>query len=357
MSTGRVAAGPHATVSVPANMQPYFDSTQNTRFADFSLDVVPENLSLWCPGKPCLFSMPATNPQPPHEPAPSACSTTGSVTGARQTRRLPVKRWFPALLSLTLAAPLAASAAEQLIPAGSLIQCTISEPRLSSKTADIGDPVLCQVSHVELYGRSTLPYGSYLEGRFEDYRDPGHFVGKGWMQLKFDRLIIEPDTVIPLDAKVVDVPGYNVDRHGRILGKGHAVRDIVEWSIPILWPIDLLNLPRRGPRPTLKEETRLTLKIMDDFGVPMNNEPAPVRDDSGLLRRAPTAYEQPPAPPLLLDDAYARRVVPVVLPPPPVLLPPRFRPYYVPAPAQGWPGGPRVVTIWRNGFAYRTIIP
>jgi hypothetical protein len=150
------------------------------------------------------------------------------------------------LLLLLLAAPLTGFAGEQIIPAGSLIACTVSEPRLSSKTTNIGDPVLCHVSHVELYGRSTLPYGSFLVGRFEDYKDPGHFVGKGWMELKFDRMIIEPDTVIPLDARVVNVPGYNVDRQGRILGKGHAVRDIVEWSIPILWPIDLLNLPRRG---------------------------------------------------------------------------------------------------------------
>ena len=65
------------------------------------------------------------------------------------------------LLSMLLAAPLAsqlvAQSGEQLIPAGSLIACTVSEPKLSSKTADVGDPVLCRVSHVELYGRSTLP--------------------------------------------------------------------------------------------------------------------------------------------------------------------------------------------------------
>ena len=56
------------------------------------------------------------------------------------------------LASLLLAAPIAAHAAaeqEQLIPAGSLIQCTVSEPKLSSKTSAIGDPVLCQVSRVE----------------------------------------------------------------------------------------------------------------------------------------------------------------------------------------------------------------
>jgi hypothetical protein len=197
------------------------------------------------------------------------------------------------LLLLLLVTPLAGFA-ERLIPAGSLISCTMSEPRFSSKTANIGDPVLCQVSHVELYGRSTFPYGSYMVGRFEDYKDPGHFVGKGWMELKFERMVIQPDTVIPVDARVVNVPGYNVDRMGRILGKGHPTRDIIEWSIPILWPIDLINLPRRGPRPTLKEETRLTLKVMDDLGVPDVQPQPPQQDSSGLLRR-PTAYEPPPS--------------------------------------------------------------
>jgi hypothetical protein len=198
-------------------------------------------------------------------------------------------------LLLLLGAPLVGSA-ERLIPAGSLISCTMSEPRFSSKTANIGDPVLCQVSHVELYGRSTLPYGSYMVGRFEDYKDPGHFVGKGWMELRFDRMVIQPDTVIPISARVVNVPGYSVDREGRIQGKGHPVRDIVEWSIPILWPIDLINLPRRGPRPTLKGETRLTLKVMDDLGVPENQNAQPQQDGSGLWRR-PSAYDPPPPQP------------------------------------------------------------
>ena len=248
-----------------------------------------------------------------------------------------MRRYLNAIFLLSLASPLTALAADQLIPAGSLIQCTVSEPKLSSKTADIGDPVLCQISHIEKYGRSVLPYGSYLEGRFEDYKDPGHFVGKGWMELKFDRMIILPNTVIPVAAKVVYVPGYPVDREGRIHGKGHPVRDIVEWSLPILWPIDLINLPRRGPRPVLKEETRLTLKIMDDFGVPSFEE-AP-RDQSGLMRRAPAEYEQPayPAPPPARPMAYA------YAPPPPY--------NYLPPP----PMAP--VMIMRNGILYRTIGP
>jgi hypothetical protein len=42
--------------------------------------------------------------------------------------------------------------------------------------------------------------------------------------------------------------------------------------IPVLWPIDLINLPRRGPTPTLKPETRLTVLLLEDVGVPTKNE-------------------------------------------------------------------------------------
>lgn len=243
------------------------------------------------------------------------------------------------LALLILAAPLT-SFADQLIPAGSLLSCTLSEPKLSSKTASIGDPVMCKVSHVEMYGRSTLPYESYMVGRFEDYKDPGHFVGKGWMELKFDHLVIEPDTVIPVDARVVAVPGYNVDRYGRILGKGHPVRDIVEWSIPVLWPIDLINLPRRGPRPTLKEETRLTLKLMDDMGVPPHE---PLQEESPGLYRRPSAYQQSqyqPPPQQAPVQVYVQQPAPQPAPQPqPVVqyaqpvIQPVYQPVYVPMPA------------------------
>ncbi len=205
------------------------------------------------------------------------------------------------LSSLALATSISGWAGERLIPAGSLVQCTVSEPSLSSKTTEVGDPVLCQVSHVELYGRSVFPYGSYLIGRFEEYKDPGHLVGKGWMELKFDRMVIPPDQVLPVAAKVISVPKYPVDKQGRIHGKGHPVRDAIEWSIPVLWPIDLINLPRRGPRPVLKAETRLTLKIMDDLGVPQPATATPYYYPSapvpanpyGFAPRAPLSYAPP----------------------------------------------------------------
>ena len=237
-------------------------------------------------------------------------------------------------LMFLLAAPLISYAGEQLIPAGSLLSCTVAEPKLSSKTTNIGDPVMCKVNHVELYGRSTLPYGSYMVGRFEDYKDPGHFVGKGWMELKFDRMVIQPDTVIPVDARVVSAPGYNVDRYGRILGKGHPVRDIVEWSIPILWPIDLINLPRRGPRPTLKEETRLTVKILDDIGVPQR-EPAYQDDTPRLLQRPsayqPTQYQPPPPQPQPVYQPQPQPIVQMYVQPQPMYVQTPVM-YYMPPP-------------------------
>jgi len=51
-----------------------------------------------------------------------------------------MKRIWYALPLLLLAAPVAGNAAEQLIPAGSLIQCTVSEPKLSSKNIDCRRP-------------------------------------------------------------------------------------------------------------------------------------------------------------------------------------------------------------------------
>jgi hypothetical protein len=303
-------------------------------------------------------------------------------------------------LSILFAAPLALSAADyasdQLLPAGSLIQCTTSEPRLSSKTMAIGDPVLCRVSHAVRVGRSVLPYNSYLVGRFEDYRDPGHLVGKGWMQLTFDRMVIEPDTIIPLDAKVVDVPGFSIDRQGRIQGKGHATRDTVLWMIPVLWPIDLLELPRRGPTPTLKAETRMTVKLMDDLRVP---EGQPLdRDPYGLSRRPSANYDPPPPPaepqpePQPMASAPPRQeyqqqptytnyppAAPVYAPPPvyvvqqPVYLAPTpVYLYSMPAPPPVYmytPPPPRVMAppamwsptrsavVYRNGMAYRLNIP
>lgn len=162
-----------------------------------------------------------------------------------------------------------AQAAENVdfLPAGMLLTCSLDEPHFSSKTVALNDPVLCHLS-TTAFGRQVLPRGSYLTGRLADYRDPGHFVGKGWLSIQFDRMVLPGVTVLPLSAKVVAVPKYKVDKEGRIDGRGHATRDTVEWMIPPLWPIKILTLPARGPYPTLNGEKRITLRLMEDVELP-----------------------------------------------------------------------------------------
>lgn len=154
-----------------------------------------------------------------------------------------------------------------LVPAGTLLQCTMDEPNFSSATASVGDPVLCHLRSFQEFGRTVFPRGSMLAGHLEDDKEPGHFVGKGYLKLTFDRVIV-PTGDVPLPAKVIQAKGYKVDKQGDIKGKGHATRDTVEWMIPPLWPWKVLTLPARGPRPTLKGEEPLQLRLMDDIVVP-----------------------------------------------------------------------------------------
>jgi hypothetical protein len=172
------------------------------------------------------------------------------------------------LLTLTvLSLTLCASARETVLPAGTLLQCTMNEPNFSSATVAVGDPVLCHLHSVTEFGQQTFPRGSYLVGHLESAKDPGHFWGKGNMKLVFDRIGL-PNGDMPLDAKVIATRGYKVDKDGDIRGKGHATRDVVEWMIPPLWPWKIIMLPARGPRPTLKGESMLELRLMDDVQIP-----------------------------------------------------------------------------------------
>jgi len=175
--------------------------------------------------------------------------------------------WLAVLAASLLALTLSASAREMVLPAGTLLKCTLNEPNLSSATVAVGDPVLCHLHSVTEFGQQTFPRGAYLVGHLEAAQDPGHFWGKGSMKLMFDRIGL-PNGDMPLDAKVIATRGYKVDKDGDIRGKGHARRDIVEWMLPPLWPWKIIMLPARGPRPTLKGESQLTLRLMDDVQLP-----------------------------------------------------------------------------------------
>lgn len=175
-----------------------------------------------------------------------------------------------------------------LVPAGTLLQCTLNEPDFSSATATVGDPVVCHLHTQQEFGRVLFPRGSMLGGHLEGEKEPGHFIGKGSLKLTFDRVIL-PYGDLPVPAKVIQPNGFKVDKKGDIGGKGHAKQDTVEWMIPLLWPWKVVSLPKRGPRPTLKGEELLELRLMDDILIPATLAYGPMKPD-----RPPYAsYAQP----------------------------------------------------------------
>jgi len=175
-----------------------------------------------------------------------------------------------AICSLSLLAFQSSTKAQDiLIPAGTLLHCTLDEPNLSSATAAVGDPVICHMKSIQEFGHIVFPRGSYLGGHIAAEKEPGHLVGKGYLKLEFDRIGL-PTSDVPVPSKVIEAKGFKVDKQGDIKGHGHATRDVVEWMLPPLWPWKLLMLPARGPRPTLKGEEQMTLRLMDDVVVPRN---------------------------------------------------------------------------------------
>ena len=166
--------------------------------------------------------------------------------------------------------PLDLSARDLPLVAGTLFTCTLNEPDFSSRTALVGDPLVCYARPIHEFDCEVFPRGTQLAGRFAEYRSPGRLVGKGWIKLEFDRVIL-PQGQAPIAARVISVQGFKVNADGRIEGRGHARRDAVGWAIPLLWPVKAATLLERGPVPALRGERVVTLRLLDDVLVPCSN--------------------------------------------------------------------------------------
>jgi len=261
-------------------------------------------------------------------------------------------RWCVSLL-VCLTLPFVASRASAqdiLVPAGTLLRCTMSEPNFSSATAQVGDPVLCHLGSVQQFGQNAFPRGAYMTGHLEADKDPGHFWGKGYLRIVFDR-IGTPSADINVSTKIIGTRNYPVNKEGDIKGKGHPKRDVVEWMIPPLWPWKVIMLPARGPRPTLKGEQIMTLRLMEDVTIP---RPTPAynsrewRPPHSQLREQPSAYQPRQAAPFgsapaITNTGFVTSTDPAVnqlaeakpAPPPPVQQEPAARqePILLPAAA------------------------
>jgi len=134
------------------------------------------------------------------------------------------------------------SAQQNIVPAGTLLRCTLDEPSLSPERADVGDPVLCKLSGAQRFGQVAFPRGSYLAGQIEEQKKLGNFSTHGYMKLIFDRIGWSGGT-IAANSRVIAVKNYRIDHDGKIVGG---------------WLAD----------PVLKGETAVTVKLMDDVEVP-----------------------------------------------------------------------------------------
>jgi len=212
-----------------------------------------------------------------------------------------MRRLIVSLVSAAVIVLCAGSAHAQdlLVPAGMLLQCALDEPNFSSATAAVGDPVVCHLKTMQEFGKQVFPRGSMLAGHLEAAKEPGHFVGKGYLKITFDRVIL-PTGDMPVPAKVIQARGFKVDKDGDIDGKGHPKRDVVEWMIPPLWPWKVVSLPFRGPRPTLKGEEPLELRLMDDIVIPQPGHPDRPPYASSFHPTAAHKTQQPTAPMQLL---------------------------------------------------------
>ncbi len=143
-------------------------------------------------------------------------------------------------LAVLLTLP-AVAVTRTVVPAGTILDCTLDEPNFSYKTAMVNDPVLCHLGPLRSFGRQVFPRGAELSGYLRDMKKPGYWGGKGWMSFEFDRLVLPNADILPMSSKVISVPKkLKVNAQGEIHG---------------------------GQYPVLKGETRISLRLMDDLEV------------------------------------------------------------------------------------------
>src|SRR5882757_2321903 len=126
-----------------------------------------------------------------------------------------------------------------VVPAGTLLRCTLNEPNFSSATAEVGDPVVCHVGATQQFGREAFPRDTYIAGHLEAYKDPGHLVGKGWLQLSLGlTLIVLKSEAIDAARASRDASQAGIDRLKQpgFVNKAVGALETAEGGIPVLGP-------------------------------------------------------------------------------------------------------------------------
>ena len=162
---------------------------------------------------------------------------------------------------------LSASARDIVLPAGTLLQCTLNEPNFSSSTVDVGDPVLCHLRGVTEFGQQAFPRGSYWS---DISIRPRIRATSGARVISRSSSIASacPPAICLWKPRSFPPEATKSINRARSTARDTPSATSSNGCSRPLWPWKVIMLPARGPRPKLKGETVLSLRLMDDVQIP-----------------------------------------------------------------------------------------
>jgi len=89
----------------------------------------------------------------------------------------------------------------------------------------------------------------------------GRLWGRAKAQIVFNSILTPDNCEYPIDATLIGAKKYQI-HEGVIIGRGHPRRDALALLFPPTTPYQLIRLPARGPKLTIREEEQLVIKLM-----------------------------------------------------------------------------------------------
>ena len=164
------------------------------------------------------------------------------------------------LTSIALASPSDTSCSIN-IPAGTIIRVYPDEHIVAGTTSG---PVLFTVAaDVRFFVNRPpiLPRGSKIIGKMESSSEAGRLWGRAKAHLVFSSILMPDFCEYPIDATLIGTKRHQV-REEVIIGRGHARRDALALLFPPTTLYQLIRLPARGPKLSIREEEQLVIKLL-----------------------------------------------------------------------------------------------
>jgi len=95
----------------------------------------------------------------------------------------------------------------------------------------------------------------------ESSSEAGRLWGRAKAHLVFSSILMPDFCEYPIDATLISTKKYQV-REEVIIGRGHARRDALGLLFPPTTLYQLIRLPSRGPKLSIREEEQLVIKLL-----------------------------------------------------------------------------------------------